>query len=261
MLRIIDNHCHYQKQDGFLERMLQGAAEANIEKLCLNGGGPRWRQHGNDGVIRAAEQHPDTIIPFAFVFLGENHADDVRAWHRAGFRGLKTQYPTTMYDDEQFFPIYEAAQDLGMPILFHTGISARFVPDHDGWDTSSRYMMPLTLDRIARCFPGLTIWGAHLGVPETWHAAMLMRVHPNVYFDICGTDTTGSRWTTICNFKEMLYGGEDHWGKLVFGSEGGPDGFAPLVRNYLRLMQKAGIGEAIQRKVLWDNVAGALGLE
>ncbi len=259
-MRVIDNHCHYQKRDGYLEEMVQAATDAGIEKLCLNGGGERWRQHDNDGVMAAAEQHPDTIVPVAFVFLGEDSVDDVRAWHGAGFKALKTQYPTNMYDADEFFPIYEAAEELGMPILFHTGISARFA-EHDRWDTSSRYMMPLTLDRIARCFPDLVIWGAHLGVPDTWHAAMLMRVNPKIYFDLCGTDTTGKRWTTICNFAELFYGGEAHWGKLVFGNEGGPGGFLPLLRDYLALMADAGVSPEVQHKVLWQNVADALGIE
>ncbi|MBM4045547.1 MAG: hypothetical protein FJ279_10565, partial [Planctomycetes bacterium] len=151
-MKILDAHCHYQMKDGYLEQMLAAAAAAGVEKLCLNGGGPRWRQHDNNGVMAAAEKHPAKVIPFAFVFLGEHSAADVRAWHKAGFKGLKTQYPTRMYDDDAFFPIYAAAEELRMPILFHTGISARF-PEHDRWDTSSRYMMPLTLDRIARCFP------------------------------------------------------------------------------------------------------------
>ena len=258
-VRIIDNHCHYQKQDGFLEKMLEGAAAAGVEKLCLNGGGPRWRQHDNHGVMLAAEQYPDTIIPFAFVFLGEDSAADVRAWRAAGFRGLKTQYPTNHYDADEFFPIYAAAEEERMPILFHTGVSARF-PEHDRWDTSSRYMMPMTLDRIARCFPDLTIWGAHLGVPDTWHAAMLMHAHPRVFFDLCGIDTTGKRWTTICNYQELFYGGEAHWGKLVFGSEGGPTGFAPLARDYKALMDASGVSDEVQQKVFWGNVAEALEL-
>ncbi|MBM4047707.1 MAG: amidohydrolase [Planctomycetes bacterium] len=258
-MKILDVHCHYQMKDGYLDQMLEAAAAAGVEMLCLNGGGPRWRQQDNDGVMAAAEKHPAEVIPFAFVFLGEHSATDVRAWHKAGFKGLKTQYPTRMYDDEAFFPIYAAAEELRMPILFHTGISARF-PEHDRWDTSSRYMMPLTLDRIARCFPGLTLWGAHLGVPDTWHAAMLMAVHPNVHFDLCGIDTTGKRWTTICNFGQMFYRGEAHWGKLVFGSEGGPAGFAPLAKNYKALMDEAGVSEAVQHKVFCQNAADALGM-
>lgn len=258
-VRVIDNHCHYQKQDGYLERMIEAAAEAGIEKLCLNGGGPRWRQHDNDAVLAAAERYPDAIIPFAFIFLGEDSAEDVRAWHCAGFRGLKTQYPTRMYDDDEFFPVYEAAEELQMPILFHTGISAR-LPEHDRWDTSSRYMMPLTFDRIARCFPDLTLWGAHLGVPDTWHASMMMRRHPRVFFDLCGIDTTGKKWTTICNYQELFYMGEEHWGKLVFGSEGSPEGFAPLLRDYRALMDEAGVSEETQHRVFWQNVADALGL-
>ena len=107
---IIDIHCHYQERDGYLDEMLTASAQAGVQWLCLNGGGERWRQHGNDGVMAAAQAHPDRVIPFAFIHLGEESAADVRAWHAAGFRGLKTQYPADMYDSEAFFPVYEAAE-------------------------------------------------------------------------------------------------------------------------------------------------------
>lgn len=256
---IIDNHCHYQNTDGFLEQMIEQGQAAGIEIFCLNGGGARWRQHFNKEVMTAAELHPTTIIPIAFCYLGEHTAADVYAWYRAGFRGLKVQCPTNLYDADEFFPIYAAAEECRMPILFHTGISTRF-PNHDHWDTSSRYMMALTLDRLARCFPDLTIWGAHLGVPDTWHAAMLMKVHPHVYFDLCGTDVTGERWTTICNCGEMFYGGESHFGKLVFGSEGSPSGFAPLVQAYRQMLDANGVSPETQNHIFRGNVAAALGL-
>lgn len=252
---IIDIHCHYQKRDGFLEEMLAAAQAAGVRWLCLNGGGERWRQHGNDGVMAAAEAHPERVIPFAFIHLGEEGAAEVRAWHAAGFRGLKTQYPADMYDSEEFFPVYEAAEELGLPILFHVGISARFIPEHDRWNTSSRFMMPLTLDRIARCFPDLTIWGAHLGYPDTWHAASLMRVHPRVFFDICGLPDLPS----LAPWSE-LFRGDAHWGKLIYGTEGGPAGFAPLRDRYRRLMDEAGVSAEVQRRVFWGNAAEVLGL-
>jgi len=256
-LRVLDTHCHYQQTDGFLEQMLAQGQAAGVEVFCLNGGGPRWRQHGNDGVMAAAEAHPGVVLPFAFCNLGEDNAAQVYAWYRAGFRGLKTQCPAALYDDEAFFPIYAAAEECRLPILFHTGVSARF-PNHDHWNTSSRFMMPMTMDRIARCFPSLTIWAAHLGVPDTWHAAMLMRMHPHVHFDLCGIDVTGKRWTTICNLGEMFTRGPDHFGRLVFGSEGGPAGFAPLIAAYREMLDDNDVPEDVQRRVFWGNAAAAL---
>lgn len=258
-LRIIDNHCHYQNTDGFLEQMLEQGRAAGVEVFCLNAGGRRWRQKENDDVLAAAEQHPAAIIPIAFCQLGEDTAAQVYAWYRAGFRGLKVQCPRHRYDADEFLPIYAAAEECRMPVLFHTGISARF-PNHDYWDTSSASMMPLTLDRLARCFPELTIWAAHLGVPDTWQAAMLMKVHPRVHFDLCGIDVSGKRWTTICNYGEMFTRGAEHFGRLVFGSEGSPGGFAPLIAAYRGMLADNGVAEEVQRRILWDNVAGALGL-
>ena len=173
--------------------------------------------------------------------------------HAAGSR-LRLSTPLTC-NSEEFFPVYEAAEELGLPILFHVGISARFIPEHDRWNTSSRFMMPLTLDRIARCFPDLTIWGAHLGYPDTWHAAELMRRHPRVFFDICGLPDL----PTLAPWSE-LFRDEAHWGKLIYGSEGGPAGFAPLRDRYRRLMDEAGVSAEVQRRVFWDNAAEVLGL-
>jgi len=255
-LKIIDIHCHYQKTEGFLAQMLEAGQAAGVRVFCLNGGGPRWLQHGNDAVLAAAEAYPGVIIPFAFCALGEHNVADVYAWHRAGFRGLKVQCPPRMYDDEAFFPIYAAAEECRLPILFHTGISARF-PNHDFWNTSSRFMMPLTLDRIARCFPGLTIWGAHLGVPDTYHAAMLMRIHPHVYFDLCGLEPREKHWTTLRRYEEMFFSPE-HFGKLVFGSEGSPAGFAPLVATYQAILEKYALPDDIRLRVFWGNAAEAL---
>ncbi len=257
--RVLATHCHYQKTDGFLEQMLEQGQAAGVEVFCLNGGGPRWRQHDNNGVMAAAEQHPDRVLPFAFCNLGEDTAAQVYAWYRAGFRGLKTQCPTGTYDDEAFFPVYAAAEECRLPILFHTGIIARFA-NHDHWNTSSRFMMPLMLDRLARCFPGLTIWAGHLGVPDTWHAAMLMRIHAHVHFDLCGIDVTGRRWTTICSYGEMFYGGADHFGKLVFGSEGSPGGFAPLLAAYREMLDAHDVPAEVCTRILWGNAAEALRL-
>jgi len=258
-LRVLDIHCHYQQTDGFLDDMLAQGTAAGVEVFCLNGGGPRWRQQDNNGVMAAAAAHPGVVLPFAFCNLGEDTAAQVYAWYRAGFRGLKTQCPTAAYDDEAFFPVYAAAEECRLPILFHTGISARFA-NHDYWHTDSRSMMPMTLDRIARCFPGLTIWAAHLGVPDTWHAAMLMRVHPGIHFDLCGIDVRGTRWTTICSYSQMFYGGADHFGKLVFGSEGGPAGFAPLLAGYREMLDASDVPDDVQQRIFWGNAAAALGL-
>ena len=52
---VVGNLCHYQLRDGYLDEMLDASAEVGVEWLCLNGGGARWRQHGNDGVMAAAE--------------------------------------------------------------------------------------------------------------------------------------------------------------------------------------------------------------
>jgi hypothetical protein len=89
---------------------------------------------------------------------------------------------------------------------------------------------------------------------------MLMRIHPHVHFDLCGIDVTGHGWTTICNYGQMFYGGADHFGKLVFGSEGSPGGFAPLLDGYRQLLDEHDVPDDVQYRVFWGNAANTLGL-
>ena len=47
---------------------------------------------------------------------------DVRRLHELGYRGLKIIGTRRDYDDRSYFAIYEAAEALSMPILFHCGV-------------------------------------------------------------------------------------------------------------------------------------------
>jgi len=110
-----------------------------------------------------------------------------------GFRGIKFIYPAKPYDVDEYFPVYEEIEKTGMVCLFHTGIvigmsgkgGLHGIGFQRPWRVSSNYMRPGHLDRIARCFPAMTIIGAHCG-GGAWYeeAAHVMRWNPNVYFDM-----------------------------------------------------------------------------
>ena len=99
-----------------------------------------------------------------------------------GFRGLKL-YPTYQQyflNDPRIYPIYRTAQDLGIPVLIHTGSSI-----FQG--TRLKYGDPLHLDDVAVDFPDLKLAMAHSGRGFWYDRAFFMsRLHKNVYMEISG---------------------------------------------------------------------------
>lgn len=127
-----------------------------------------------------------------------------------GFFGLKAIAPPLPYDHESYFPLYEKAATLGMPILFHTGVigpSTRRKMRGDlilgpqkaanlkkGEKTyhkraSCANMHPTMLEPIASTFPHLTLINGHPGFPwleETWEN---LYYYDNIYCDISSGHT------------------------------------------------------------------------
>lgn len=103
----------------------------------------------------------------------------VYAIKELGLRGLKLSPPTQEFypnDAKLMYPIYKKAEALGIPIVFHTGMS---------WEPKARlkYSLPLLLEDVAADFPGLKIVLAHFGWPWVLDAIALALKYPNVYLD------------------------------------------------------------------------------
>ena len=92
---------------------------------------------------------------------------------RLGLRGLKLAPPMQRFypDDSSIFPLYQKARDLGIPILFHAGMS---------WEPGSRlqYGHPLRFENVAADFPELRIVLAHLAWPWVTEAVALLLGSP-----------------------------------------------------------------------------------
>ncbi len=99
-----------------------------------------------------------------------------------GFRGVKL-YPTYQHyylNDSRMYPVYEAAQELAIPVLIHTGSSVFH-------GSRLKYGDPLYLDDVAVDFPDLSLVMAHSG-RGFWYdrAFFLAKLHKNVYMEISG---------------------------------------------------------------------------
>jgi hypothetical protein len=188
------------------------------------------------------------LIPFASInpFLVGDLAAELEKWVGAyGFRGFKV-YPVYQHHyvhDPRLYPLYAKAQELGVPMLVHTGSSvfrgARI-----------KYGDPLHLDDVAIDFPRLTILMAHSGRPFWYAQAFWMaRRHENVYLEISGLP--GKKLLEYFPDLERLAD------KVVYGSDwpGNPD-----LRRNVDAIRALPISEEAKDKMLGGNAARILGL-
>ncbi len=141
----------------------------------------------NEWVVRYAQHAPDRLIPFGSVHprFCDDPAGEVERLRDLGIRALKVHpphqliYPNAYRDDlPQQAGIYERAEALGLPIMFHTGTS--IFPS-----ARNKYGQPIFLDDLIVDFPQLKIIMAHGGRPLWMNEAFfLLRRSKNVYMDI-----------------------------------------------------------------------------
>jgi predicted TIM-barrel fold metal-dependent hydrolase len=141
-------------------------------------------------IVEQAARHSDVLIPFASVDPHDGAAavDSLRDLVAAGARGLKLHPSLQGFspDDPAFAPLYAAAADLGIPIVFHTGQTGIGAGLPGGRGIKLRHSDPMLLDDVAADHPDLTVIMAHPSVP--WQdAAISIATHKaNVYIDLSG---------------------------------------------------------------------------
>lgn len=146
----------------------------------------------NDFVTSFAKGHEDRLLPFGGVHPrlgGDARAarKEVLALHERGIRALKVHPPHQLVHandyvrgNERLRAIYEAAQEVGMPVIVHTGTS--MFPG-----ARNRFAHPLDLDDVCQDFPDLQVVMAHGGRPLwTREAFFLLRRFPNLWLDVSG---------------------------------------------------------------------------
>ncbi|MEW5803970.1 MAG: amidohydrolase family protein [bacterium] len=135
---------------------------------------------------------------------------EIRKIREAGFIGIKlhAEFQSFYIDEDRMYPIYRAAADNDLLVLFHCGYDISF-PDSD---RSS----PARLARIHRDFPGLEIIASHLGGWRQWEGVIQHLVGKDVYLDTSYTigyiDKDSLR--TILTYhppNRILFGTDSPW--------------------------------------------------
>ena len=143
----------------------------------------------NDFVCDYVKEDPRRLIACGSLHPRhtKNILADVERILRLGIRMIKIHPPHQLLFPNDYLNgmkeleiIYRAAEENGIPVMFHTGTSV--FPD-----ARNKYGDPIYVDDVAVDFPKLKIILAHGGRPLWMDTAFfLLRRHANVHLDISG---------------------------------------------------------------------------
>jgi uncharacterized protein len=198
----------------------------------------------NDWIANFTRDHRDRLLPVGSVH--PRHARDVRAETARvldlGIRMIKIHPPhqEIAANAAELADVYRQCEARGVPVMFHTGTSvfprARNV-----------FADPMPVDDVAVDFPRLKIVLAHAGRPLYGQTAFfLARRHPNVHLDISGIPPK-----SLPHYLPRLSEIAD---KVLWGTDWPAPGVTSLRKN-IDDFRALGYGEAIEKKVLWDNAS------
>lgn len=193
-------------------------------------------------------QEVDCLIPFCNInpFLVADLPGELERYVKdMGFRGMKL-YPTYHHfytNSNRLYPLYAKAEELGVPVMIHTGSSvfrgARL-----------KYGDPLHMDDVAVDFPDLTLLMVHSG-RGFWYdrAYFLAKLHANMYMEIAGLPPQ----KLLDYFPEI----EKAADKVIFGSDW--PGMPHISRN-IETIRELPLSNDTKDKILGENAARILGI-
>jgi hypothetical protein len=259
---IWDVHHHWINEPGYVDRLLKEMDRLHIERAGLIAlgdlvpdlfilHGPREGSVDNADLARLVQQHPDRFWGWGFIRLGQHTDDDVDRLADMGLAGLKFHAPLDPYDTPAYFTVYERAQALRLPCLFHTGV---FTPPKPapGQRFRSENCRPIYLESIAQEFPDLKMICAHMGVCWNEEAAAICRIFQNIYVDLSGRVDGWRSSKPIEWFRQMFYWPAAHE-KILFGSDVHADQIEPTLVDHRRIFDGMGWTDAEIDNVFCKN--------
>ena len=166
---------HYT--DGSLDSLLQSMQQSGIKVSFVSRISTRpegvatvnlWLQKNiQEGIWPMATVHPE--LPDLEVYIA--------TLKNMGFKGIKLHldYQGCYADDRKMYPVYEAAQALRLPILFHAGLDRGLPPPVRA--------TPRRLLNVHQKFQNLTMIAAHMGGEDNYDETETHLLGTNIYFD------------------------------------------------------------------------------
>lgn len=275
-MRVFDCHVHVQPWDQMKPdvraRMTAGRSDLAEVQKALSDPAELLRLMDREGVERAAlinyvapevmgfdpsanawvaryvRGHEDRLAAVGSVH--PRHTRDAggetrRLFEELGIRMLKIHPPHQLFAANAYLSgedglreVYAAAQELGRPVMIHTGTS--IFPG-----ARNHFADPMAVDDVAVDFPDLRIILAHAGRPLYMETAVfLVRRHPNVHLDLSGIPPK--------KLLEYLPRLEELAPRCLWGTDYPSPGVASMRRNVEDFLGLP-ISEAAKQQILWDN--------
>ncbi len=208
-----------------------------------------------EDIVEGAARNNDVLIPFGSVDPLTGSEAIVRAKRLAedyGVRGFKFHPSLQGFDPSQgeFYPLWEALQEIGLPAIFHTGQNGMGAGLPGGYGIKLAYSNPLLLDAVAADFPGLQVIMAHPSVPWQDEANSIATHKSNVWIDLSGWSPKYFPESLVRASNSML---QD---KVLFGTD------FPLItpQKWLGAFADLPLKDEVRPKILKHNAMRLLGL-
>lgn len=253
MRKIIDIHCH-----SLDDSQVDWARELGYVKIGLI-------DHRPAVLAERMGKHGDFVAGIGWVPLDKGAEASIAAmeeFRRIGCLGIKACSVPKRYDDLEYYPVWEKAQEYNLPIFFHTG----WLDQRVAWQTypgGGRVMAdnhhPITLDKITLDFPALKLVAYHFGgayVPDT---SLLLYNHANIYADSCRKFSRDLFWLQV--------GGDDSGHRIISKMLFGTDGMATSqthsewVQELDSMLEHWKAPQGLKDRIFYKNSLHVLGLD
>ena len=164
------------------------------------------------------------------------------------FLGLKFHPFIQRFDplDPRMFEAYQRLQELGRPVVFHTGFEELY-----------RGSLPVgTMEEVARNFPRMPVVFAHSLFPEFDEAWRILDRYDNVWVEM--TNVFGALWddrypsgVAVGDTAKLLDGIATWSDRIMFGSDH-PAGIGSLEEIY-RTLDVLGLSETVKENLLGET--------
>ena len=263
---IIDVHNHITvKTSPYhlpVEEYLKAMDECGVEKMVILGkdyGKLGDQQNSNlpdDETATFVKNAPDRFMGFTAAHPERGKQENLqrveRAVHDLGLRGIKLNPHAGFYpNDEELYPVYDKATQLGIPVMVHMGVKAPM----EG--TRVKYCNPVYLDDVAVDFPDLTLIIAHAGYPWVEETILVGLYSGNVHVDISTLNQLESAlgydvvMPTLKKLTSSL-GAQ----RVLFGS----DGIFNMEETIHAVKSADFLSASDKEKILWKNAKEVLKL-
>ena len=208
-----------------------------------------------DDLATGARRNADVLIAFGSVdpLQGAAAVEEAqRQVRELGVQGFKFHPSVQGFDPsaDEFIPLWSAIEELGVPIIVHTGQTGAGAGTPGGWGFRLSLSNPMLLDDVAARHPDLQVIMAHPSVPWQDEAISIATHKANTWIDLSGWSPKYFSPALVRAARTYL----KH--KMLFGS----DLPALTPDRWLRDFALLEFPEEVTRMILKDNAAGLLGL-